>query len=275
MKALNRDNIIYSTPMEDWAPAVDRLLSAASFPIILTGYSSLLLKPNLVEAVLPPVTTPVGLVESLVVWLRRAKPELKIFIGEGTGSINYDTTHCFRTLGYTEMAARQKVELIDLNRLPATPRKKPECRRWPEIYLPELLDHVFLFSVPVLKAHSLAGVTLSMKNMMGCAPPAHYQAGNSWRKSAFHSRIQEAIFDLNRYRPPDFTLLDATVGMSQAHLWGPHCQPPPGLLAASADPVAIDSYGCSLLGRSWREVGHIAMADGVLGCAEPLEICHL
>ena len=143
------------------------------------------------------------------------------------------------------------------------------------MYLPELLDEVFLLSVPVLKAHSLAGVTLTMKNMMGCAPPTHYQKGGCWGKSAFHSRIQEAVFDLNRYRTPDFTLLDATIGMSKAHLWGPHCQPAVGLIAASADPVAIDSFGCSLLKRSWRDIGHIAMADGVLGCAEPLQIVKL
>ena len=94
------------------------------------------------------------------------------------------------------------------------------------MYLPELLFNSFLISVPVLKAHSLAEVTLTMKNMLGCAPPHHYQCGGRWKKSAFHEQIQEAVLDLNRYRTPDFTVLDATVGMSEAHVWGAHCQPP-------------------------------------------------
>ena len=157
---------------------------------------------------------------------------------------------------------------MDLNCEPLTHLSNPRCTRWPEMFLPEILFESFLISVPVLKAHSLAGVTLSMKNMMGCAPPAHYQGGGGWGKASFHSRIQEAVFDLNRYRTPDFTLLDASVGMAQAHLWGPTCEPPVGLLAASDDPVALDAYGCALLQRDWRQIGHISRAHGVLGSAE-------
>lgn len=125
----------------------------------------------------------------------------------------------------------------------------------------------FLFSVPVLKAHSLAGVTLTLKNMVGVTPPEFFDAG-SWKKSAFHQNIQQAVFELNRYRTPDFTILDATIGMSEAHLWGPTCNPPPNKIAASEDPVAIDAWGCREFRRDWRDISHISMADGVLGKAE-------
>lgn len=137
------------------------------------------------------------------------------------------------------------------------------------MHLPSILDEVFLFSLPVLKAHTLAGVTLTMKNMLGCAPPSHFRGQGSWGKSAFHQQIHEAIFDLNRYRTPDFTLLDASVGMAEAHLWGAHCNPPINQLAASADPVAIDAYGASLLNMDWEKIGHIRMADSILGTVEP------
>ena len=108
--------------------------------------------------------------------------------------------------------------------------------------------------------------------MMGLAPPAHYQQGGHWKKASFHQKIQEAVFDLNRYRTPDFTLLDATVGMQQAHLWGPPCDPPVNRIAAGFDPVAIDAYGCSLLGREWQKIGHLRMAHGELGMADPLTV---
>ena len=130
----------------------------------------------------------------------------------------------------------------------------------------------FLLSVPVLKAHSLAGVTLTMKNMMGLVPPSHYREGNSWKKSAFHNQIQKAVADLNRYRTPDFTLLDATIGMAQAHLWGPTCDPPVNRLSASFDPVSIDAHGTNLLKKDWRNINHIKMVDGELGQASPLDI---
>ena len=60
--------------------------------------------------------------------------------------------------------------------------------------------------------------------------------------------------------------------MQEAHLWGPTCDPPPNRLAAGYDPVAIDSYGCSLLGIAWNSIGHISRAHNVLGKAAPLAI---
>jgi uncharacterized protein (DUF362 family) len=121
----------------------------------------------------------------------------------------------------------------------------------------------------------MAGLTLTMKNMMGAAPPAYYQQNGHWKKASFHEDIQSAVFDLNRYRTPDFTVLDATVGMPEAHLWGPVCDPPKNRLAAGADPVAMDAYGAELLGVNWRKIGHICMAHGVLGEAEPLAVCEV
>lgn len=188
-----------------------------------------IIKPNLVEALEPPITTPVELIDALVGYLQDSVPECRLIVGEGTGSVDYDTFHCFETLGYTQMASRRGVELLDLNVEPLTRKENPDCSRWPELYLPELLDEVFLLSVPVLKVHTLA----------------------------------------------DVTLLDATVGMIDSHLWGRHCEPPVGRLAACWDPVAIDSYGASLLDMHWREIGHIELAHNVLGKAEPLDVVEL
>ena len=118
-----------------------------------------------------------------------------------------------------------------------------------------------------LKVHSLSDVTLSMKNLIGCAPPAYYQQGGHWKKSAFHARMHEAIFELNRYRRPDLALLDGSVGMAEHHLGGPVCDPPVGKIVAGFDPVAVDAAGAALLGFDWRTIDHIRCSDGVLGHA--------
>ena len=192
---------------------------------------------------------------------------IEIIIGEGCGAIEYNTFYVFREQGYAELARQRNLRLVDLNDKPLLALENPDCSRWPQMYLPKILFDVFLLSVPVLKAHTLAGVTLTMKNMMGAAPPRHFQKGGAWKKASFHSRIDPAIFDLNTYRTPDFTLLDATIGMQQAHLWGPTCNPPKNLLAAGADPVAMDVWGTELLGFDWRQIGYLKMADSVLGSA--------
>ncbi|MDH4100513.1 MAG: DUF362 domain-containing protein [Nitrospirota bacterium] len=272
MKPEESSKVYGSTFGGRWRETIDGLLDAAKLSEALKGQKTVLIKPNLVEAQQPPITTPVELVAAIVDYIRERVSGIDIIVGDGTGSLEYDTHHAFRTLGYSAMAAKKGVRLLDLNEEPSIRLSDPRCSRWPEMFLPEVAMESYLLSVPVLKAHSLAGVTLTMKNMMGICPPEYYHKGGHWKKAAFHARIHEAILDLNRYRAADFTLIDATVGMSEAHLWGPTCDPHPNLLIAGYDPVAVDAYGCGVLGRDWRKVGHIAMAHGELGCAEPLEV---
>ena len=267
-----RHQPVYTCNFRNWQQNIPRLLQAAGLIEKLPSQKPVLIKPNLVESIAPPITTPVELIAALIDYIQTRSPETRIIIGEGCGSLSYDTSHCFSELGYSDMARARSVELLDLNHAPLTRRVKEKCRRWPEMHLPQIVYDSFLISVPVLKAHSLATVTLTMKNMMGLAPPCFYQQGGCWQKAAFHDRIQMSILDLNRYRSPDFTLLDATIGMQEAHLWGPTCTPPPNLLAAGFDPVALDAFGTGLLGKDWRTVAHIHLAHGELGYAEPLQI---
>lgn len=272
MTAAENPNTVYSIHFTTWLESVPRLLDAAGLSERLASVKRVILKPNLVEPQKPPITTPVELVTVLAEYIHASFPGLEIIIGEGCGSSSLNTLQIFEALGYSRLADLPNVTLLDLNEAPLVSLKDSRCKRWPQMHLPQIVFESFLISVPVLKAHSLAGVTLTMKNMMGLAPPAHFQQGGAWKKAAFHQSIQEAVFDLNRYRTPDFTLLDATVGMQEAHLWGPTCDPPPNRLAASYDPVAIDAYGCRLLGINWKTIGHLAMAHNVLGTAEPLSV---
>ncbi len=263
---------IYTTKFSTWQKSINTLLTEANLLPLLAQQKTVLIKPNLVETFPPPITTPPELIEAIIDYIKAKLPNLEIIIGEGSGSLLYETGHTFTTLGYKEMAKRKDVRLIDLNNAPCRKLSKKTCKRWPEMYLPEIIFDSFLISVPVLKAHSLAKVTITMKNMMGVAPPAHYQQDGHWKKASFHHNIDEAIFDLNQYRTPDFTILDATIGMQESHMHGPQCTPPHLTLAASRDPVALDAYGANLLGHDWRKIGYIAAAHTVLGQAEPLDI---
>ncbi len=263
---------LYTTSIASLENSLSGLLDASGLVHLVPPGKSIFIKPNLVEALAPPITTPVKLIQLLVDYLRERIPGSPLLIGEGTGSLTYNTHHPLQMLGYTDLAKEKNIPLLDLNEEPLTRKENTECKKWPVMHLPSILDDVFLLSVPVLKVHTLADVTLTMKNMMGCAPPSHFRGSGGWGKSAFHEQIHEAIFDLNRYRTPDFTLLDASIGMAEAHLWGAHCDPPVNRLVASADPVAIDAYGASLLGVDWRKIGYISMADKLLGSATTLPV---
>jgi uncharacterized protein (DUF362 family) len=254
--------MITEVKFHSWKESVAELLDRSNFAgaVNRSPAGTVLLKPNLVSIDPPPITTPVELVGEIADYLKNNCPDKSVVIGEGCGMIDYDTPKVFECLGYSELAAEKNIELIDLNYAPVRRLVNPSCTHWKELYLPEIVIDSFLVSIPVLKAHSLSTVTLAMKNMIGTAPPEYYCAG-SWKKSAFHNNVETAIYELNRYRAPDFSIIDATEGMAEAHLWGPKCSPPPGILLASENPVETDKRGAELLGFDWRGIGHIAMAE--------------
>ncbi len=253
-------------PFVDYAASLPAALEAIGAPQVLAGQRRILIKPNLVNASPPPVTFPVEAARALVQAVR-ACSEASIVIAEGAGDHQLETGAIFGLLGYRSLAAELDIELIDLNHAPLVRLENRDCSVFPTFMMPEVMMESYVISAAVLKAHSLADVTLSMKNMLGCAPPSYYQQGGHWKKSAFHARMHQSIFDLNRYRKPDLALVDASVGMAEYHLGGPTCDPPVNRIVAGFDPVAVDAAGAGLLGFDWRTIDHIRLADGVLGSA--------
>ena len=130
------------------------------------------------------------------------------------------------------------------------------------MYLPTIAYDTYIISVPVLKAHSLADITGTLKNMMGFLPPEHYQRGGHWKKAAFHADIHRAIIELNRYVTPNLTLLDARIGLAEYHLGGAECNPHVCKLIAGFNPLAVDRKAAELLGLNPDGIPHLAVERG-------------
>ncbi len=160
-------------------------------------------------------------------------------------------------MGFVSLATEYGIELIDLNTAPLEKFADPGNVIFPEIFLPKIVFNCYLISLPVLKAHSLAGITGTLKNMMGLAPPRYYSGGGGWKKAFFHRQIQDAVIELNRYRTPDLTILDASVGLSDYHLGGPVCHPSVNKIVASDMPLETDQYAAGLLGLDADRIKHI------------------
>jgi len=237
--------------------SVAEALDAIGAAEILGRQTAILIKPNLVNASPFPVTTSVECVEAVIEYVRSCSAA-SIVVGEGCGDMNLETDEVFDRLGYRELARRQAIELIDLNHAPLKKLENKDCPVFPEMYLPEIAFSHYLISVPVLKAHSYSEITGTLKNMIGLAPPKYYSGRfGSWKKAVFHGRMHESIVDLNRYRTPDLSLMDATIGMPDFHLGGAQCDPPVGKLLAGFDPVAVDRRSAELLGQDWRTIKHL------------------
>jgi uncharacterized protein (DUF362 family) len=243
----------FTTYAESAAAALDAVGAAE----VLSRQTKILIKPNLINASPHPVTTPPDCCEAIVRYIR-SYSDAEIVIGEGCGDPSLSTDTIFSSLGYQDLADRYDLKLVDLNTAPLKQLTNSDCTLFSEMYLPEIAFSHYLISVPVLKAHSLADITGTLKNLIGLAPPSHYGGqGGTWKKSAFHRRMQASITDLNRYRLPDLTLMDATIGLADYHLGGRHCDPPVGKLLAGFDPYALDREAARLLGIDWQSVGHL------------------
>ncbi|MBN1425795.1 DUF362 domain-containing protein [Candidatus Fermentibacteria bacterium] len=121
----------------------------------------------------------------------------------------------------------------------------------------ELLRATCVINVPKAKAHSATAVSFGAKNLMGCVQD----------RQVFHREadLQKAIAELFHVVKPDITVLDATTVLTSRGPQGPGIIVQPGIVAAAEDPVAIDSYACTLArwdGRALKgsDVPHIIHA---------------
>jgi uncharacterized protein (DUF362 family) len=247
---------VVSVPFTDYPTSVSRAFQKAEGAQALAGFDAILLKPNLVDASPFPVTTHPEFTEAVIRTIR-AHTDMPIVIGEGCGDRNMETDEVFKALGYTDLAARTGVELLDLNHAELIKLSNPQCTVFPEFWLPKVATTHAIVSLPVLKGHSMTKVTGTLKNMMGVAPSTHYQGPGGWKKSKFHAQLHQAIRDLNRYVTPHLTLMDASVGLTTYHLGGPPCDPPINRILAGTDPLALDREAARLLGVNWRDVGYL------------------
>jgi uncharacterized protein (DUF362 family) len=121
----------------------------------------------------------------------------------------------------------------------------------------DVLDADILIAAPVAKSHSSAGVSLSMKGMMGLI----------WNRGIMHSRfdLHESIVDLATLLTPDLVIIDGSRVLSTNGPSGPGKVLRPDTIIASADMVAADATAVTLFewyGRRMpaEKVRHIRIA---------------
>jgi uncharacterized protein (DUF362 family) len=223
---------------------------------------SVLLKPNLVG--LDPHgfinTHPTIIAAARECFLRMGAAQ--VLVGDGP-ALDRDTEAILESVRLREHLGSLDRAFVDLN-LDDVERVTLPTRasRLRELYLPKTCVHAdFVVSMPKLKTHHWAGVTLSMKNMFGIVPGACY----GWPKNVLHwAGIDRAILDINAAARPDFAIVDGIVGMEGN---GPIQGRPKasGVLVFGDDPVAVDATCCRVMGLRPEGVKYLAQAGTLLG----------
>lgn len=111
-----------------------------------------------------------------------------------------------------------------------------------------------LINVPIVKHHSLARVTLGMKNWIGAVVGS---------RSTLHQQIARACAELGAAFDPTLTVVDATRVLVGGGPTGGSLSlvRPVDMVAVATDAVAADAWGASLLDHRPDELPHLAIAE--------------
>lgn len=242
---------------EDLVAVLERQYAAFRDAVPLRG-RQVVLKPNLVEHhPEKPVTTHPALVGAAVLWCR-AEGAREVIVAEGPGHWR-NAEAIVEASGLGAVLRRLGARFVDLNHDdPVAVPNAGGLTRLDRLHLPRtVVEADVLVSMPKLKTHHWAGVTLSLKNLFGLLPGIGY----GWPKNELHWRgIPNSIVDIALTRPPDLALVDGIVGMEgDGPLAG---EPRPlGALVMGRDALAVDATCCRLMGFDPEKVGHLKLAE--------------
>lgn len=224
---------------------------------------SVLLKPNLVEPCpeAPHVNTH-PLVVRAAAEVFRGWGAARVVVAEGPGHCR-DAQLVLEQSGLDDVLAGSRLEFVDLNYddVIVVPNRFGRTKL-PELALPATLKQVdWIVSIPKMKTHHWAGVTLSMKNLFGVMPGVCY----GWPKNVLHhTGIGRSILDINAAVGPHLAIVDGIVGMEgDGPIMG--TPKPAGVLVMGMNLPAVDATCARLMKIRPERVEYLANADGRLG----------
>jgi len=213
---------------------------------------TVLVKPNVVTAGPPPITTNPEVVEATVSMLKEGGA-LRVIVADSSAFIALPTRDNMRRTGIETAARRAGAEVAYLEEEEWV-RVRPIGLRYIEEFRVSnlVMDADVYISVPVIKTHRYATYSIALKNTLGIIHPAD-------RPSVHASRFwEEIVAEINTAIRPHLIIVDGTKSMiAGGPLSGEEADT--GLILATRDLVAADALGLSLIstfGR-WERVSGI------------------
>jgi uncharacterized protein (DUF362 family) len=219
----------------------ERVLSGKKKPVLI--------KPNYINSKHPStgITTDSRVLEGVVKFLKEEKINA-IIIGEGSGF--EDTFQAFKVAGVDKVAERWNVGLLDLNKDEFIEVAPPNSLSLKKVRVAKTALESTIISVPKLKLHRIATVTLSLKNMMGAlASKGSMHAGS----------LSENIVDLASVLRPSISVVDGIIAGEGHETSGNPVEM--NLVIAGTDPVAVDAVGAAVMGIWPTDVKHLVLAE--------------
>ncbi|MEM3616584.1 MAG: DUF362 domain-containing protein [Candidatus Bathyarchaeia archaeon] len=236
-----------SDPIETTVKAINAVKS--DLDVVLSAVKPILIKPNYITAQHPStgVTTDGRVVEGVVKFLKEHGKD-NVIIGEGSGWA--DTFEAFKAARIEKISEKWKVKLVDLNKDVFVEVYPPNPIALGKVKVAKTALESVIISVPKLKLHRLATVTLGIKNMMGALAS---------KGSMHNGRLHANIADLASLLKPSLTVIDGIIAGEGHETSGNPVKM--DLVIAGTDPVAVDAVGTAVMGVSPTEVEHLVLAE--------------
>jgi uncharacterized protein (DUF362 family) len=245
--------------------------------VIPRNSGTIYVKPNAVHFAPHTYTAP-AVLEALLAYLRD-HGYTRLAVMESATAGNF-TRLVFKVTGYADICRRYGAEPVYLDEGPTVEvdlrdgtRVRVSRRLYDEVIQPGDSPSTgsgrspsinsgrnFYLSLPKLKTHSMATVTLGVKNQQ--AFPADADRMERHTSQTLHQRLA-ALYALTR---PDFCIIEGLTATAHGHFPPTalleECLVPMDLLIGGSDTVAVDAVGARVLGYRLEEVEHLRL------CAE-------
>jgi len=143
-----------------------------------------------------------------------------------------------------------EAEYMDERKFRDTAINGQAIKSWP-LYT-DALEADKLINIPIAKHHSLAKLTMSMKNWMGIM---------GGKRNQIHQKLDEILVDLSMKIKPTLTVLDAVRILTANGPQGGSLADVKKLdtVIVGVDQVAVDSYGATLFGMKGSDLGYVVL----------------
>ncbi len=239
-----------SIKFKSYQETIPALLRIIKFDIELKKHKSIILKPWLDENEL--ITTPAVFVEEILKFcLQHKEKDSQIFIAEGADG--EDTKNLYDKHGYSKIAEKFSIGLIDLNTVEIKEIVNDSFIKFSNIYYPKILLESFVISLPKLLEDEEIEMRGAMSNMLGAFPASYYQGFFSNVKNKIRKwPAKYSIHDIVRCKMPEFSVMDASEK---------------GFILAGR-PLEIDIQASKLLGKEWKSIGHLKLINDRIAVQE-------
>jgi uncharacterized protein (DUF362 family) len=224
---------------------------------------TILLKPNLVEPQFGQSqinTHPLVVRAAIEAFLHLGAK--KVLVAEAAGH-RRDSEQILQESGLVEVLREDKILFKDLNyETGYEVLNKGGFTGIEKWIMPALFREVdWVVSMPKLKTHHWAGVTLAMKNLFGVLPGIYY----GWPKNVLHHvGVQNSILDLAATVKPHFSIVDGIIGMEgDGPIMGDAKKA--GVLVMGRDFTSVDATATRVMQLDPTKIGYLKEASGWLG----------